>query len=123
MATDPKEQSLADSLAAFEGDADRRDAAATQHRHAVEAGVGATSGGLVGAFVGSAVGGKRGGLLGAIAGALAGGIAGETLGDDLIALEQQAAEVLGEAADENELPTHYNWEQLQALSKPLSKRQ
>lgn len=111
MATDPKEQSLANSLAASEGDAG-------QHRHAVEAGVGAASGGLVGAFVGSAMGGKRGGLLGAIAGALAGGIAGETLGDDLIALEQQAAEVLGEAAGENELPAHYTWEQLQALSKP-----
>lgn len=87
-------------------------------RHTVEAGIGAASGGAIGAIAGSAIAGKKGGLVGGLVGAIAGALVGETVGDDLIALEQQAAEVLGEAATESEPPAHYTWEQLQQLSKP-----
>lgn len=114
MSSESNEQDLIQPLQTVEG-ATEED---KSQRHALEAGVGAAGGGLVGALVGGAVGGKKGALLGTLAGAIAGGIAGETYGDDLIALEQQAAEVLGEASGEGRIPAHYTWEQLQQLSKP-----
>ena len=80
--------------------------------------IGAVSGGVVGAVVGSTIGGKGAGMMGALVGAVAGGLLGDAAADDLIELEQRAAEVLGEAPTEEELPPHYSWEQLQALSKP-----
>ncbi len=86
--------------------------------HPLKTAIGAVSGGVLGALIGRGVAGKGGGTVGALAGAVAGGLLGDTVADDLIDLEQQAAEVLGEAPEENELPAHYSWEQLQALSKP-----
>ena len=84
----------------------------------VKTAIGAVSGGVVGALVGRGVAGKGGGAVGALAGAVVGGLLGDTVADDLVALEQKTAEVLGEAPGEDELPAHYSWEQLQALSKP-----
>ncbi|MGB7414422.1 MAG: glycine zipper domain-containing protein [Thermosynechococcaceae cyanobacterium] len=86
--------------------------------HLLKTGLGAAAGGVTGSLLGRAVGGKRGGMMGAIAGAVAGGLVGDAVADNLVALEQQAAEMLGEAPGEDELPAHYSWEQLQTLSKP-----
>ncbi len=91
---------------------------AQSEHHSLKTAIGAVSGGIVGAVIGRGIGGKGGGAIGAVAGAIAGGLMGEIAADDLIALEQQAAEALGEASGENELPAHYTREQLQALSKP-----
>ena len=96
-----------------------KDLSAGQSEHSALGGsIGAVSGGVVGAVVGSAIGGKSAGVMGAVVGAIAGDLLGDATADDLIALEQRAAEVLGEAPEEDELPAHYSWEQLQALSKP-----
>lgn len=96
-----------------------KDLSANQSEHSALGGsIGAVSGGVVGAVVGNAIGGKGAGVMGAVVGAVAGGLLGDAAADDLIELEQRAAEVLGEAPGEDELPAHYSWEQLQALSKP-----
>lgn len=86
-------------------------------------GIGAAGGGAIGATIGTAVGGKKTGIVGAVAGAVTGALIGDAVAEDLIvedliALEQRAAEALGEAPSEHELPDHYSWQQLQALSKP-----
>lgn len=88
--------------------------------HPIGTSISAAAGGVVGGLVGSAVGGKQGGVWGALAGAVVGGLAGDTVSADLIALEQQASELLGEAPGEDELPAHYSWDELQALSKSQS---
>ena len=83
-----------------------------------ETGLGAAGGGVAGAAIGKTLGGNKGARLGAIAGAGAGGIVGEVIADDLKAEEQRIAETLGFAKGENEIPAHYSWEELQALSRP-----
>ena len=109
-----EEQLLEDAAPSGE---EREERDRTKH-HLRDASIGAVGGGVVGALVGRAVGGKQGGMVGALAGAVAGGLVGDAVGEDFSDLEQRAAEALGEAPHEDELPAHYSWEQLQALSKP-----
>lgn len=91
--------------------------------HRVATSLGAVGGGLAGAALGrSIIGGKVGAAIGGVAGAIAGGIAGNTLVDYAgeVTEEISPAVGLGLGADTKpvELPRHYTWEELQALSKP-----
>jgi uncharacterized protein YcfJ len=98
--------------------------------HPIATGVGAAGGGVAGAAMGKAIAGKVGAAVGGVAGAIAGGMAGSaiaTRGQSPIAefTEEVLQEIkpslsLGLGADtkEPELPSHYAWEELQALSKP-----
>ena len=86
--------------------------------HKVATSLGAVGGGVAGAAIGRSIGGKAGAAVGGVAGAIVGGIAGNTLAD-------RAEEIIliggfGSGADHKpiELPHHYTWEELQALSKP-----
>ncbi len=95
-----------------------RSAAEPNPTHPVAAGVGAASGGIVGAVIGKSVAGRSGAVVGGVVGAIAGKLAGETLAD--LARETRETLGLGVGADDKEveLPPHYSWEELQALSKP-----
>ncbi len=111
-------QSNDDQIMANGAKPDSDGAQRSQSSHTLETGIGAVSGGVVGGVIGSAIAGRKGGVVGAIAGAVTVGVLADANSDELKALEQQAAELLGEAPSEKELPAHYSWEQLQALSKP-----
>ncbi|MGH1393482.1 MAG: hypothetical protein ACRAVC_05525 [Trichormus sp.] len=94
--------------------------------HLIATGLGVAGGGIVGSVLGRSIGGKLGGAIGGIAGAIAGGFAGNKLvgyGEEFIA-ELQPKISLGLGANDKpiELPRHYSWEQLQALSKPQGER-
>ena len=85
--------------------------------------LGAVGGGLAGAALGrSIIGGKVGAAIGGVAGAIAGGLAGNTVAEFAEAAidEIQPTSGLGFGANNKpiELPRHYSWEELQALSKP-----
>jgi uncharacterized membrane protein YebE (DUF533 family) len=90
--------------------------------HPLATGLGAVGGGAAGAAIGDSVGGKLGAAVGSVAGAIAGGI----LGNKVAGIAQEAIEeiqpTLGLGADTKpvELPRHYSWEELQAVSKPQS---
>ena len=90
--------------------------------HPLATGLGAVGGGAAGAAIGDSVGGKLGAAVGSVAGAIAGGI----LGNKVAGIAQEAIvelqPSLGLGADTKpvELPRHYSWEELQALSKPQS---
>src|SRR5579883_2174181 len=90
--------------------------------HPVATGVGAAGGGVMGAAIGKSVGGTIGATVGGIAGAVVGGLAGSELADLTGTLIQETSPSvsLGLGADtkEIELPAHYSWKELQALSKP-----
>ena len=93
------------------------------HTHPIATGLGAAAGGVAGAALGnSTIGGKVGSAIGGVAGAIAGAIAGNTVAQ--IAAEAideiQPALGLGLGANDKpiQLPRHYTWEELQALSKP-----
>ncbi len=90
--------------------------------HPLAAGVGAAGGGVAGAAIGGKVGGKLGAAVGGIAGAIAGGLAGEAIAEiaEELVEETSPSFSLGLGADTRaiELPAHYSWEQLQALSRP-----
>ena len=98
--------------------------------HSVAIGVEAAGGGVTGAAIGHAIAGKVGAAVGGVAGAIAGGMAGEAFAPALQssiaevteALLQETSPSLGLGADakEIELPDHYAWEKLQALSQPQS---
>jgi outer membrane lipoprotein SlyB len=94
----------------------------TSDSHPIATGLGAVGGGVAGAAIGGSVGGKFGAALGSIAGAIAGGIAGNAVADvasEAIAEIQPAIGFgLGANGKPVELPKHYTWEELQALSKP-----
>ena len=94
----------------------------THESHPIATGLGAVGGGVAGAAIGNSVGGKVGAAIGSIAGAIAGGIAGNAVADvasEAIAEIQPAIGLgLGANAKPVELPKHYTWEELQALSKP-----
>ena len=95
----------------------------TSDEHPIATGLGAAGGGVVGAAVGrSIIGGKVGAAIGGVAGAIAGGIAGNTVAEFAKEAidEIQPAFGLGLGANDKpiELPRHYTWEELQALSKP-----
>ncbi|MBP5975629.1 glycine zipper 2TM domain-containing protein [Brasilonema sp. CT11] len=91
--------------------------------HIAARGIGAVGGGAAGAALGrSIIGGKMGAAIGGIAGAIAGGLAGNKLAE----LTEEATEELNPNVELKlgannkpvELPRHYTWEELQALSKP-----
>src|SRR5919202_948415 len=90
--------------------------------HPIATGLGAVGGGAAGAAIGNSVAGKLGATIGSVAGAIAGGI----VGNKVAGLAQEAIEEiqpsLGLGADTKpvELPRHYSWEELQALSQPQS---
>ncbi len=87
--------------------------------HPLATGIGAVGGGVAGAAIGDSVGGKVGAAVGSVAGAIAGGI----VANKVAGIAQEAIEELqpslGLGADNKpiELPRHYSWEELQALSK------
>ncbi len=88
--------------------------------HPIATGLGAAVGGIAGVALGKSVGGKMGAAVGGIAGALVGGIAANAVADVTFEAIHQVQPTLGLGADTKpiELPSHYSWEQLKALSKP-----
>ncbi|QIR35554.1 colicin V family bacteriocin [Tolypothrix sp. PCC 7910] len=90
--------------------------------HPIATGLGAAGGGIAGAAIGRSIGGKVGAAIGGVAGAIAGGVAANELAEyaDEFIEELQPTVGLGLGADHKpiELPRHYSWEELQALSKP-----
>jgi uncharacterized membrane protein len=99
-----------------------KDLNAASNSHIIAKGVGAAGGSVAGAAIGSSIGGKVGATVGGIAGAIAGSMAGEAIAEFTEELIQETSPSLrlGLGADtkEIELPAHYSWEELQALSKP-----
>jgi outer membrane lipoprotein SlyB len=87
-------------------------------------GLGAAGGGVTGAAVGKSLGGKVGATVGGVAGAIAGGLAGNKLAElgEEVFEEINPTYSLGLGANNKpvELPRHYSWEELQALSKSQS---
>lgn len=90
--------------------------------HPLATGLGAVGGGAAGAAIGDSVGGKFGAALGSVAGAIAGGILGNKAAEIASEAIAEIQPSLGLGADTKpvELPRHYSWEELQALSKPQS---
>jgi|GEM_PF-1837830 len=87
--------------------------------HPIATGLGVTSGGIAGATLGNAFGGKVGAAVGGVAGAIAGSIAGNALAEFAEAVIEETSPTLGLGANAKpiELPRHYSWDELQALSK------
>ncbi len=87
--------------------------------HPIATGLGATSGGIAGASLGNSVGGKVGAAVGGVVGAIAGSIAGKALAEFAEAVIEETSPTLSLGADAKpvELPKHYSWDELQALSK------
>ena len=94
----------------------------TSNAHPIATGLGAAGGGVVGAALGRSIGGKLGAAIGGVAGAITGGVAGNQLAEYVedFTEELQPTVGLGLGADRKpiELPRHYTWSELQALSKP-----
>lgn len=95
----------------------------TSHPHPIATGLGAAGGSVAGAAVGrSIIGGNVGAAIGGVAGAIAGGIAGNTVAQFAEEAIDEIQPTLGLGLGANdkpiELPRHYTWEELQALSKP-----
>lgn len=90
--------------------------------HPIATGLGVVGGGAAGAAVGNSVGGKLGAAIGSVAGAIAGGILGSKVVEIATEAIEEIQPSLGLGADTKpvELPRHYSWEELQALSKPQS---
>ena len=90
--------------------------------HPLAKGLGAVGGGVAGAAVGRSIAGKLGATVGGIVGALAGGMAGDALAEvtSEVVEDVQPSYSLGLGANNLpvEVPRHYSWEELQALSKP-----
>lgn len=86
--------------------------------HPIATGLGAAGGGITGAAIGKSVAGRLGAVVGGVAGAIAGSIAGEALADFAEEANESLGLGLGADTKEVELPRHYSWEELQALSKP-----
>ena len=88
--------------------------------HPLATGLGAVGGGAAGAAIGDAVGGKLGAAVGSVAGAIAGGILGNKVAGIATEAIAELQPSLGVGANNKpiELPRHYSWEELQALSKP-----
>ncbi|MBD2299838.1 hypothetical protein [Nostoc sp. FACHB-190] len=79
-------------------------------------------GGVAGAAIGRSIAGKVGAAIGGVAGAITGSFAGNKLAEyaEEFIEELQPTTGLGLGADHKpvELPRHYCWEELKALSKP-----
>ena len=90
--------------------------------HPIATGLGAVSGGVIGAALGRSFDKKLGTAIGGVVGAIAGGIAGNVVAEtgEAVLDEVRPTLGLGLGADNKpiELPKHYSWEELQALSKP-----
>ena len=90
--------------------------------HPVATGLGAVGGVVIGAALGHSIDKKLGTAIGGVVGAIAGGIAGNAVAEitEEIVDEVRPALGLGLGADNKpiELPKHYSWEELRALSKP-----
>lgn len=100
---------------------ENRESTQNQQGLSLETGIGAVGGGIVGAAIGNKlVGGKPATAIGAIVGAVAGGSLGNTVGEDIEAFAQKTLETIGQAPGENEIPLHYSWEELAALSQSRS---
>lgn len=94
----------------------------TTDSHLVATTLGTVGSGIAGVAIGRSVSGKAGAAIGGVAGAIAGGIAGNTLAEfaEEVTEELSPSLSLGLGANNKpvELPRHYTWEELQALSKP-----
>ncbi|MBD2415207.1 hypothetical protein FACHB389_26120 [Nostoc calcicola FACHB-389] len=94
--------------------------------HPIATGLGAVGGGIAGAALGRSIGGKVGAAIGGVAGAIALGVAANELAGytEQFIEELQPTVGLGLGADRKpiELPSHYSWEELQALSKPQGEK-
>ena len=88
--------------------------------HTIATGIGTVGGGVAGAAIGHSIVGKVGVAVGGVVGAIAGGVAGNAIAGFTEELFQETSPSLGLGADtkEVELPAHYSWEELQALSQP-----
>jgi outer membrane lipoprotein SlyB len=95
--------------------------------HTIAKGIGAVGGGIAGAAIGKSVAGKVGAAVGGVAGAIAGNITGEAIAEftEELLRETSPSLGLGLGADAKaiELPAHYSWEELKALSKPPASEQ
>ena len=98
-------------------DEPKHPAAAETDSHPIATGLGAVGGGVAGVALGRSIGGKFGAILGGVAGAIAGGIAGNTLTESIEEVSPTGMR-LGANHKPIELPKHFTWEELQALSKP-----
>jgi outer membrane lipoprotein SlyB len=96
--------------------------AKSHQHHPVAEELGAVGGGIAGAAIGKSVKGNVGAVVGGIAGAIAGGAVANSAANftDELLQETQPSLSLGMGADNKpvDLPRHYSWEELQALSKP-----
>ncbi len=88
--------------------------------HPIATGLGAVSGGVAGAAIGKAVGGRVGAAIGTVTGAIAGGMMGNALVEMTEEVDQTFGLGLGADTKPIELPRHYSWDELRALSKPQS---
>jgi uncharacterized membrane protein YebE (DUF533 family) len=90
--------------------------------HPLATGLGAIGGGAAGAALGKSISGKVGAALGGVAGAIAGGLVGNAIANFSEEAIEEIQPSLGLGANNKpiELPRHYTWEALQALSKPQS---
>lgn len=88
-------------------------------RSPISIGIGAIAGGVTGAALGRLISGKAGVTVSGVAGAIAGSIAGNALVEFAETVIEEASSTLGLGADTKsvELPRHYSWDELQALSK------
>lgn len=86
--------------------------------HIIATGLGAAGGGIVGASIGKSIAGKFGAVVGGVAGAIAGSVTGDALADLAIETNESLGLGLGANDKDIELPAHYSWDELQALSKP-----
>ncbi|MEH2236849.1 hypothetical protein [Nostoc sp.] len=100
----------------------QNDLEATDSPHSLAKSLGAVGGGVAGAALGRSIAGKVGAAIGGVAGAITGGLAANKLvgyAEEFLE-ELQPTIGLGLGANHKpiELPLHYSWEELQALSKP-----
>ena len=101
----------------------------TSHEaHPIATGLGAVSGGVIGTALGRSINKNIGAAVGGVVGGIAGGIAGNAvaeISETVIAqIAQGQPSGMGVGADNKpvELPRHYSWDELQALSKPQGGR-
>jgi hypothetical protein len=92
------------------------------HSHPLATGLGAVGGGAAGGALGRSVSGNVGAAIGGVAGAIAGGMAGNAIAgftEDLLQVTQPTLSLgLGADTQPVDLPLHYTWDELRALSKP-----
>ncbi|OKH52105.1 hypothetical protein NIES2101_15820 [Calothrix sp. HK-06] len=90
--------------------------------HPVATSLGAVGGGVAGAAIGrSIIGGKVGAVIGGVTGVIAGSIAANKVAEfteEAINVVEPTGLNLGANNKPIELPKHYTWKELQALSKP-----